>query len=145
MTKIIHYQLRYWLPVYLYALAIFLSSHQVRVGIPIKIIGIDKTLHFIAYGVLAGLIYRACRKSQNIFIFRKAYFISLVCSVLYGFSDEFHQFYIPGRQTSEWDFMADALGAIVAIVIIVKFTPGHVRENTGNKKGRPESNPDALY
>ena len=92
MTKIIHYQLRYWLPVYLYALAIFLSSHQSRVGIPVRIIGLDKIAHFIAYGVLAGLIYRACRKSQMIIIFRKASFISLICSVLYGFSDEFGLF-----------------------------------------------------
>jgi VanZ family protein len=131
MTKIIHYQLRCWLPVYLYALAIFLLSHQSRVEIPIKIIGIDKTLHFIVYGVLAGLIYRACRKSQNVFIFRKASFISLICSTLYGFSDEFHQFYIPGRQTSEWDFMADALGAIAAIIIIVRFAP----DRAGKKQG----------
>ncbi|MFH0889142.1 MAG: VanZ family protein [Planctomycetota bacterium] len=121
MTKIIYYQIRYWLPVYLYAFAIFLSSHQARLEIPIKIIGIDKVLHFIAYGVLAGLIYRACRKSQKIFIVQKAYFISVTCSILYGFSDEFHQFYIPGRQTSEWDFIADALGAIAAIVIILRY------------------------
>lgn len=121
MTKIIYYQIRYWLPVYLYAFAIFLLSHQARLEIPIKIIGIDKVLHFIAYGVLAGLIYRACRKSQKIFIFQKAYFISVICSIIYGFLDEFHQFYIPGRQTSEWDFIADALGAIVAIVIILQY------------------------
>lgn len=124
MTKIIHYQLRYWLPIYLYALAIFLSSHQSRLGIPIKIIGLDKILHFIAYGVLAGLVYRACRKSRNNFVLKHASFLSLAGSILYGFSDEFHQFYIPGRQTSEWDFMADALGVIVAIMIIARFTPG---------------------
>lgn len=88
---------------------------------PIKIIGIDKILHFIAYGVLAGLIYRACRKSRRILIFQKAYLISVICSVLYGFSDEFHQFYIPGRRMSEWDFIADALGAIVAIVLILRY------------------------
>ena len=123
MTKIVHYQLRYWLPVYLYALAIFLSSHQSRLSIPIKIIGIDKILHFVAYGLFTGLIYRACRKSQKAVISQKAYLISLICSILYGFSDEFHQFYIPGRQTSAWDFMADALGAIVAIIIILKCFP----------------------
>ncbi|MFH1230162.1 MAG: VanZ family protein [Planctomycetota bacterium] len=121
MTKIIHYQLRYWLPVYLYAFAIFLSSHQARLEIPIKFIGIDKVLHCIAYAVLAVLIYRACRKSQKILIYQKAYFISVICSVLYGFSDEFHQFYIPGRQTNEWDFIADALGAIIAIIIILQY------------------------
>jgi len=126
MTKIIHYQLRYWLPVYLYAFAIFLSSHQSRLEIPIRIIGIDKVLHFIAYGVLTVLIYRACRKSQKVFIFQKAYFISALCSILYGFSDEFHQFYIPGRQTSEWDFIADALGAMVAIVIILCLQHDHI-------------------
>jgi VanZ family protein len=121
MIKIIHYQLRYWLLVYLYAFAIFLSSHQARLEIPIKIIGIDKVIHFIVYGILAILINRACRKSQKIFIFQKAYFISALFSILYGFSDEFHQFYVPGRQTSEWDFIADALGAIVAIVIILQY------------------------
>jgi len=124
MRRIVYYQLGYALPVYLYAFAIFLYSHQSRLEIPIKIIGIDKLLHFIAYGVLAGLIYRACCKSQKVFISRKAYFISVICSVLYGFSDEFHQFYVPGRQTSEWDFMADALGAIVAVVIILKLNAG---------------------
>lgn len=126
----VHHQLRYWLPVYLYALAIFLSSHQSRLEMPIKIIGLDKILHFIAYGVLAGLIYRACRSSRKIFIFQKAYFISAIGSILYGFSDEFHQFYIPGRRTSEWDFMADALGAIVAIALILKFTSGQARPSS---------------
>ncbi|MBI5778600.1 MAG: VanZ family protein [Planctomycetes bacterium] len=129
MVKIIYYQFKYWLPVYVYAFAIFLSSHQARLEMPIRIIGIDKIVHFIAYGVLAGLTYRACRKSQKMVVFRKAYFISMVCSILYGFSDEFHQFYIPGRQTSEWDFIADALGAIVAIVIILKFTSGRIKQS----------------
>src|SRR3989339_64059 len=139
MTKFINYQLGYWLPVYLYALAIFLSSHQSRMVIPIKIIGIDKTLHFIVYGILAGLIYRACRKSQGSYIFQKAYFISLICSILYGFSDEFHQFYIPGRQASAWDFMADALGAIAAIIIIMKFTPGQAEPSDRHNRNPGEN------
>ena len=97
---------------------------------PIKIIGIDKILHFIAYGILAGLIYRACRKSRMIYISQKAYFISVICSVLYGFSDEFHQFNIPGRRMSEWDFIANALGAIIAIVLILKFTSGQTSQSS---------------
>jgi VanZ family protein len=134
MTKV-DYQIKYWLPVYFYAFAIFLSSAQSRLEMPINVIGIDKVFHFIAYAILGILIYRACDRSQKTLISRKAYFWSAIASVLYGFSDEFHQFFVPGRQTSEWDFVADSLGAIVAIIIIHKLTA----------RKRRASAPAAIY
>ena len=119
--RIINYQLRYALPVYLVCLAIFVSSSQSQIGLPLQIPFLDKVIHFIAYAILGFLTYRACRNSVKKFIFQRAEFISMLFTILYGFSDEFHQFYVPGRQTSAEDFLADAIGAIIAVMIVSQF------------------------
>jgi VanZ family protein len=35
--------------------------------------------------------------------------------IVYGASDEFHQYFVPGRQADVFDLMADSLGAVVLV------------------------------
>lgn len=41
---------------------------------------------------------------------------------LYGFMDEIHQSFVPGRYCSLWDWVADTSGAILGAVLYITFT-----------------------
>lgn len=96
------------LPPFLHAGFIFyLSSQSHLPSTP----GGDKLAHFVAYGLLGGLIVRALffRMPER----RTALlFIGAVLATLYGISDEFHQSFVPGRDASAADAAADCAGAI---------------------------------
>ena len=97
---------------------IFFLSHQPGdfVQLP-QVIGLDKLLHIIAYGVLAATILYALqpydRKSR-----RQPTLVGVVMfCLLFGISDEFHQSFIPGRNVSAWDVGADCFGALLVVCI----------------------------
>jgi len=73
----------------------------------------DKLAHFCVYGLLASLLFRLVpRISRNA---RSALVVILAVSV-FGLSDEIHQAFTPGRSVEFADWVADTLGAIVAVV-----------------------------
>jgi len=84
---------------------------------------IRKLSHFTEYAVLACLGYLALRfglqQPQQ-----RALWLALVCSTLYAFTDEFHQAFVPGRQAMLTDVLIDALGVLVA-VLLLKRLPLH--------------------
>ncbi|UTY25155.1 hypothetical protein E4N78_07050 [Treponema denticola] len=44
------------------------------------------------------------------------YVLLVICiTVLYGLSDEIHQYFVPNRSSSVYDLLADALGAFLAV------------------------------
>jgi len=45
--------------------------------------------------------------------------LMLIVVMLYGGMDEFHQHFVPGRSVDVYDFLADTIGALIAIVFIV--------------------------
>ncbi|NIS59891.1 MAG: hypothetical protein GTO13_04040 [Proteobacteria bacterium] len=67
-----------------------------------------KPIHFLAYGLLASLIYFAREKSRTLF---HPIFIPFVIAFLYGVSDEIHQHFVPGREADVFDALANASGA----------------------------------
>jgi len=38
--------------------------------------------------------------------------MSIIVSILYGATDEFHQLYVPGRSSSVYDLFGNALGGL---------------------------------
>ena len=42
---------------------------------------------------------------------------ALITATLYGLSDEIHQIFVPGRQFCIYDLLADAIGAIMGVLI----------------------------
>ncbi len=106
----------YWLPVIGYAgLIFYLSSLPFPPEtLPrfIEEIG-DKGLHMIEYGFLGILSYRAFRYAAGTRAARYALPLAIGVSVLYGFTDELHQAFVPERQAEVWDLLADAAGASV--------------------------------
>lgn len=101
-----------WLWPLAIAALIFAASSRSRVAAPQITLIDDKIVHFAVYGLLATLVCRLGRGWH-------AAVWSLVLVSAYGASDEWHQSYVPGR-SSEWtDWMADTLGAAVAIALYV--------------------------
>lgn len=104
------------LPVLLWMTLIFIgSSIQKPDGEP----GLgpwDKLAHLFAYGVLGLLIARAMyiNGPRN---WREIAVVTLLAT-LYGVSDEFHQSFVPGREASAGDLIADAAGALLAAGIL---------------------------
>jgi VanZ family protein len=78
----------------------------------------DKLAHFCVYGLLATLIFRLIpSESRN---GRTAWLVILAVS-LFGLSDEIHQAYTPGRYVEFADWVADTLGAAVAVLVYWKW------------------------
>ncbi len=78
----------------------------------------DHAAHFAAYAVLSALFVRALAggRWEGLTWGRAARAWGL--SVLYGTSDELHQWFVPGRFASVDDVLADALGAAAAAFVL---------------------------
>lgn len=72
--------------------------------------GFDKVLHIGAYAVLAFLSYFSFRKSG---LDKWAFALSFALTILYGISDEIHQFYVPNREAAIGDVLADSFGGLL--------------------------------
>ena len=107
----------YWLPVILYCIAIYIQSDfPSSEHIPTFEFS-DKVLHFLAYAVMGVLFYRAyqtLRFKENL---RLLILLSIVSASLYGISDEIHQYFVPYRDASIFDVIANFLGAICGVYL----------------------------
>lgn len=91
----------------------------------------DKPVHAVEYGVLAVLLLRWFQ--GNLAEIRTGPTIAAIAvAVLYGISDEFHQSFVPGREMSGWDLLADTIGAGAGIALIVFLVRYRSRLKTGS-------------
>ncbi|RUM39020.1 MAG: teicoplanin resistance protein VanZ [Desulfobulbus sp.] len=107
------------LPMLLVMGIIFFLSQQsgTTLAIP-QIYGLDKCLHMLAYGTLAATVIYAvpAHAFHNRNPWKTRMLILLFC-VFYGMTDEFHQSFIPGRDVSFFDLLADAAGAGIVLLL----------------------------
>jgi len=68
---------------------------------------VDKVAHFSVYGLLGTLVVRALGLRAGV--------RAVVLVSLFGVSDEVHQYFTPGRSMEFADWVADTLGATVAV------------------------------
>lgn len=100
---------------------IFYLSHQPGTNLYLPpIIGIDKIMHIFAYGVLAATVIYVIPKSIKKKNPYKVLFLTVSFCLVYGISDEFHQYFIPGRFVSGADVIADVLGAMLVSIVWLK-------------------------
>lgn len=104
-----------WLLVFIWAGFIFFLSHQpdLKSGLPQTwefILG--KLAHFFEYAVLCFLLISAL--SNYRISKKKMVVLAVILSMLYAFSDEYHQSFIPGRTPSVNDLAVDGLGIFLA-------------------------------
>ena len=107
----------YWVPVALYAGAIFYLSAQSHPedqlpSFLLKDVS-DKVLHAVEYGILGLLCYRAFRWAAGPAVAQQAVVLAIVTASVYGITDEVHQFFVPFRESSWLDWLADTIGAAI--------------------------------
>ncbi|HEY5627501.1 MAG TPA: VanZ family protein [Nitrospira sp.] len=123
----------YWLPVLLYAALIFyLSSlphpEEQLPDFLLKKVS-DKLLHFVEYGVLGVFGYRAFRWAAGPAAARHAILLAILAASLYGVSDEIHQAFVPFRESSWLDWVADTIGGAIGAVGASRFLKHDARLN----------------
>jgi VanZ family protein len=110
-----------WLPAHGYMLLIWLLSSRTQ---PVDLSDVpfhDKGVHFVEYAVLGLLIARAVRRTWP--ALTGARFGAAVClpTIAWGYLDELHQAFVPGRFSSMADLLADALGALIGLGLFLLF------------------------
>ncbi len=103
-----------WLPVALYMAAIFYLSAQSSPPGPGMIP--DKVAHAVEYFVLAVLLFRAMAGGLPAPLRARWAGLTMLISVGYAFSDEFHQSYVPWRNADVADLFADTIGAAAGLI-----------------------------
>jgi VanZ family protein len=102
-----------WLIVAAYLSGIFVLSAQSTLptlpGAPS-----DKLEHFIAYAVLGALVVWAMVRGDWRRVTFRIVILATLCCTIYGWTDEFHQLFVPGRQYDLHDLLADGTGAFLA-------------------------------
>lgn len=102
------------LPVFLWAFLIYLGS-----SLPAAQVSSDrfvdflahKSAHLLEYAIL-GLLYYRSRLGDLKSFSRKEILQTLLFVTLYGAFDEYHQSFVPGRQSRAADVLTDFLGGL---------------------------------
>ena len=109
--------LKYWLPLYVYAGIIFYFSGKPSTLPEIAIPFFDKIVHVFEFTVFGLLAARAFKNSSKSTMFENFKILAVIVSVAYGVLDEFHQGFIPERQFSVFDMIADGIGGILGAFV----------------------------
>jgi VanZ family protein len=73
----------------------------------------DWSTHAAAYAVLSVLTCRAVAGGFGLPVGLREALLTVVFCTVYGITDEYHQSFVPGRQSSAWDVAKDATGALL--------------------------------
>ncbi|HEX29599.1 TPA: VanZ family protein [Candidatus Poribacteria bacterium] len=68
--------------------------------------------------ILGFLVFRAFRSTSKSWVGEHPYLAALFFVIIFGATDEIHQSFIPGRNASPFDWMADAAGGILAMGVM---------------------------
>ncbi len=108
-----HFPRSFWrLWLLAYCALIFWLSDQPRLLVSLPMTGQDKVVHLLAYATMAWLCWQSLAGEPA----QRAWMVLLFC-LLFGASDEWHQSFVAGRDASLWDWLADALGAMVVVAL----------------------------
>jgi VanZ family protein len=113
-----------WLPTIIWAFVIFKLSSGVVPQVSHLYwpnFAFMKSAHTFFFGIFAALLYRSLR-GEGISR-KKATIWAVVITMLYGASDELHQFFTQGREARLRDIGFDTIGGIVMVAIIYKLFP----------------------
>ena len=96
---------------------LFYLSHQPALPAPMLFSGQDKLFHAGVYALLGLLLLGAQRRPAKGYSGRQVT-ISVLIASLYGLGDEIHQHFVPGRNSEALDWLADTLGALIAVSLL---------------------------
>jgi VanZ family protein len=102
----------------LWALFILILTLSPGSAVPeVRIVGIDKAVHFFLFGVLMLLTLWEFLKNKKQEVPDNLFPLSFSLCIGYGIMIEFIQIYIPGRSFSVYDMMANTLGVLMGFLI----------------------------
>lgn len=106
---------RRWVPVLVWMAFIFALSSRSRLPQPP---GVSPDLtaiagHFVLYATLAALLVWGLGATGMPIRWRLL--VALLAAIAYGVSDEYHQSFVPGRDSSPFDVGVDTLGALAGV------------------------------
>jgi VanZ family protein len=93
-------------------LLIFLLSSQATFQAPPLFPGADLLAHAVFYAVLAVFLARSLTPPR-VMTWKRILLVTVLVAA-YGVTDEYHQSFVPGRDASGWDILADGLGGFFA-------------------------------
>ncbi len=109
---------RYQFPAVFWTLLIFILSSIPNVPAPDLGFDLqDKVEHFLFYGIYGFFLAQAAFRQNALPRIRQSYpRFAAGFGILYGLSDEIHQYFVPGREMDFWDFVADACGVVAGVL-----------------------------
>ena len=81
--------------------------------------------HFLGYGILSLLFFRAFRSAIRNMLLRCA-LLSIAATALVASADEYHQTFIPSRTGNVHDVLLDTCGAVLLQLIVLAYM--HLRQ-----------------
>jgi len=79
----------------------------------------NHTGHFIGYALLAALVIRAFAGAAWHGVTASAALKAVLFASAYGVTDEFHQRFVPNRTSAVDDWVADTIGAVAGVLIVL--------------------------
>ena len=123
----------FWAATAGWAGAIWLASTMTLGDVPVLRLPLaDKAAHLGIYGVLGFLAAGALRTLRPMPSRWAAGHGAVLIAALWGWIDEIHQFFVPGRTTEPLDLLADVVGAALGAWLYLK---GESRSRRTGKKG----------
>jgi VanZ family protein len=104
-----------WGPAAVWAAVLFFLSAVPDVpasALPVN----DKVAHLGLYTVLGAALAWGRRRAGG---GPPPHIALMILGVLYGMSDELHQAFVPGRDSSALDFLADTVGVLLGYTIVL--------------------------
>lgn len=95
----------------IYCLLIILLSSRPSLLPPSDGFPLDKLVHFGAYGLMGALAWQARLSNAP----TARWLAAALFASLFGVSDELHQAFVPGREASLGDLLADGLGVLCGV------------------------------
>ena len=109
--------MKHWIPSVILALLIFFLSNES--SLPGSDLAPDYVAHFCVYGLLSLTVLWGLTAGLRRKLTAGLAAVGFVITTAYGFTDEFHQMFIPGRNPAWSDIAADTLGAACFILLAV--------------------------
>lgn len=110
-------------PAIFWAVLILIASSIPKLQTPdLNIPLMDKWIHLVVYGIFGCLLQRSffVLSPNRLLVFG----MTLLVGSVYGLTDEYHQSFVPGREASVGDFIADTLGvslSFLAYRLVLRF------------------------
>jgi VanZ family protein len=110
---------KYQIPPVMWVIVIYVLTAIPNIRLAFKFPpGTDKIVHAFLYFVLCWLVWRAFRYQDLFPMARNAAFLgAFIFCVVYGFLDEYHRSYVPGRDSDFYAVIADTGGALLFVAV----------------------------